>query len=99
MSGASPPKPEAQAGPYEDLVNRLVASYEAGPRSMHHLGGYELPQMHEVAKCLEETRELLFPGFVGPQLAGATAAELRAHVGERLETLGRRLQRQVYRGL
>jgi serine O-acetyltransferase len=95
------PLPTAPLAPDDeaDLVDRLVASYESGPRTMHHLGAYELPQVAEVARCLEDIRALIFPGFVGGAMVGARPAELRSYIAERLDDLGRRLRRQVYRGL
>jgi serine O-acetyltransferase len=79
----------------DDLVDRLLASYETGPRAMSHLGAYELPQTAEVVRCLDEVRALLFPGFVGPPVGG----DLRAHVGAALARLAPRLRAQIYRGL
>jgi serine O-acetyltransferase len=102
---AAPTKPEAIArepeasGPYDGLVTRLLQAYDAGPRSMHHLGGYELPQMAEVVRCLEEIRALLYPGFVGSPLVGAAPDEVRRVVHERVLDLSWRLRRQIYRGL
>ena len=81
------------------LVDRLLESYESGPRAMHHLGGYELPQMSEVVKCTDEIRALLFPGFVGDPLVGATREQIHAHVKVRAIEVGRLLRHQVYRGL
>src|SRR5687767_8367067 len=86
-------------GEWEDLVSRLLESYQRGPRAMHHLGGYELPQSAEVVTCLGEIRALLYPGFVGQALTGASEGELRAHVRAGIEAVGARLRRQVYRGL
>jgi serine O-acetyltransferase len=83
----------------EKLVGKLLASYEAGPRSMHHLGAYELPQIAEVVTCVGEIRALLFPGFVGAPLVGASREEVDAFIHQRLSELMRRLRRQVYRGL
>ncbi len=83
----------------EDLVSRLMKSYETGPRTLHHLGAYELPVPAEVAHCLEEVRALVFPGFVGNPLVGARPEEVRAYITVRIHDLARRLQRQVYRGL
>ena len=63
-----------EVDPVAELVARLLASYASGPRTMHHLGAYELPQMAEVVKCVDEIRALLFPGFVGAPLVGAAEA-------------------------
>jgi serine O-acetyltransferase len=81
------------------LVDRLLESYDSGPRTMHHLGGYELPQMSEVVKCVDEIRALLFPGFVGDPLVGASRERIREHVRLRAAEVGRVLRHQVYRGL
>ena len=53
----------------EELVDRLVASYAAGPRSMHHIGAYELPQMAEVTA-------VVLPIFMG--VPGALRRKARA---------------------
>jgi serine O-acetyltransferase len=81
----------------DDLVDRLLESYATGSRSMQHIGAYELPQMAEVVRCMDDFRALMFPGFVG-QVPG-TSDELRAAIRDRLEDLAQRLRRQVYRGL
>lgn len=81
------------------VVDRLLAAYDAGPRAMHHLGAYELPQMAEVTRCLDAVRALMFPGFVGPGLVGLGPDEVRASIAERVNELSTRLLRQVYRGL
>ena len=96
---ALPDVPEPETPGAGDLVARLMESYASGPRTMHHLGAYELPQGSEVARCLEEVRALVFPGFVGGPLVGARPEEVRAYITERLDDLSRRLRRQVYRGL
>ena len=83
----------------DQLVDRLLESYESGPRTMHHLGGYELPQMSEVVKSTDELRALLFPGFVGDPLVGAGRDQIRAHVRNRAVDAGKGLRHQVYRGL
>ena len=45
---------------------------------MQHLGGYALPQMSEVMRIIEDTRALLFPGFVGHSFpVGASQDEVR----------------------
>jgi serine O-acetyltransferase len=96
VSSSSPIVPEKE-DISADLVGQLVASYQAGPRSMNHLGAYEPPQMAEVVRCLEDVRALMFPGLVGPMLDGPD--EVRNAIRNRLADLSRRLRRQVYRGL
>ena len=83
----------------ESIVGSILASYETGPRSLHHIGGYELPQQSEVQKCVETTRALLLPGFVGAPLAGTSPDDIRSYVLERLQELQVTLRLQVYRGL
>jgi len=83
----------------QDVVESMLTSYEAGPRSMHHIGAYELPQQGEVQRCIEIIRGLLLPGFVGAPLVQGTPAEVRAYVLERLKDLEERLRQQIYRGL
>src|SRR5947208_1137444 len=83
------------------LVESLLSSYEAGPRSMHHIGAYELPQQAEVQKCVESFRALLLPGFVGPSLVNGNGngGGVRTYVREKLDDLQTRLLQQIYRGL
>jgi serine O-acetyltransferase len=83
----------------EAIADQILANYGTGPRAMHHLGGYELPQQAEVEKCVETIRALLLPGFVGVALVGATSDDLRAFLLEKLGELRGGLKRQVYRGL
>src|SRR5687768_15649822 len=82
----------------DQLSVDIAQSYQAGPRSMHHIGGYELPQRSEVEWCVETIRALLLPGFVGAPLAGEDEGTV-AYVRERLENLQARLAAQLYRGL
>jgi serine O-acetyltransferase len=83
----------------EDVVDALLASYQAGPRAMHHIGAYELPQPSEIQKCVETTRALLLPGFVGSPLVGTSSDDVRHYVRDRVADLSARLHQQIYRGL
>jgi serine O-acetyltransferase len=83
----------------DQLSAVLAQSYQGGPRAMHHIGGYELPQQTEVEWCIETVRALLLPGFVGAPLASENRATVEAYVRERLENLQGRLCAQLYRGL
>lgn len=83
----------------DQLVENVLSSYEAGPRSMHHIGAYELPQQSEVQTCVETVRALLLPGFVGPALINGSSGDVRTYVRETLDELRTKLRRQVYRGL
>src|ERR1043166_17513 len=98
-------KAQEQAGPAarteaatSEAATRLLAAYDGGPRTMHHVG-YELPQLADVGRALEQIRGLLYPGFAGAPLVGATKEQIAAHVHAEAADLGLRLRRQVYRGL
>ena len=83
----------------DDVVEQLVQSYKTGSEAMQHVNAYEPPSMEMVAKIIELSRSLLFPGFVGRSLARVTDRELRDFVSERVDELNRTLRRQLYRGL
>jgi serine O-acetyltransferase len=96
------PRPGSAPGPRptgEELVDALLDSYAHSSGAMEHVSSYELPSMEEVARCIEQARALIFPGFVGSALVRATPTELRDYVRERVELLRSTLRRQVYRGL
>jgi serine O-acetyltransferase len=83
----------------EEVIDALLASYEAGPRALHHIGAYELPQPSEIQKCVETTRALLLPGFVGAPLVGTSTEDVRSYARDRVADLEARLHQQIYRGL
>ncbi len=83
----------------DQLAEALAQSYQAGPRTMHHIGGYELPQRSEVEWCIDTVRAVLLPGFVGAPVGGESRETVEAYVRERLENLQGRLCAQLYRGL
>jgi serine O-acetyltransferase len=99
MSSEAVPHAHTHDGPCEKLVDRLLASYQSGPTWMHHLGGFDLPQVTEVVACIDETRSLLFPGFVGDVHVGLSRAEVHAYICQRLDDLELRFGKQIYRGL
>ena len=82
-----------------ELSAVIAQSYQAGPRAMNHMGGYELPQRSEVEWCIETVRAVLLPGFVGGPVAGESRESVELYVRERLENLQGRLFAQLYRGL
>lgn len=90
------------AGPRDfadEVVQKLLASYRTASGAMQHVNSYELPSMEEVERIVGLCRTLLFPGFVEGSLIRATETELREFVRERVDDLGNRLRRQIYRGL
>jgi serine O-acetyltransferase len=91
--------PDKKFPKLDELSAALAQSYQAGPRNMNHIGGYELPQRAEVEWCLETVRAVLLPGFVGAPVGGESQDTVQAYVRERLENLQGRLSAQLYRGL
>src|SRR5688500_9405971 len=89
----------ADGGGRDDVVEQLMQSYKAGSEAMQHVNAYEPPSMEHVARIIELSRSLIFPGFVGRSLARVTERELRDFVSERVDELGRTMRRQLYRGL
>jgi serine O-acetyltransferase len=94
-SNKTHPQPDSLHG----VVESVLASYDAGPSSMHHINAYELPQATEILKCVDLVRALLLPGFVGAPLVGASKEAIGEYVLERLQDLRLVLHQQVYRGL
>ena len=82
-----------------EVVQKLLHSYRTASGAMQHVNSYELPSMAEVSRIIKLCRTLLFPGFVEGSLIRATETELREFVRERVDDLGNRLRRQIYRGL
>jgi serine O-acetyltransferase len=83
----------------DDVVEALLAAYDAAPAVMQHVNSYELPSTEAVARIVDQARALFFPGYVGGSLARITRTELRDQVRERVDELRNGLRRQVYRGL
>ncbi|HTE52192.1 MAG TPA: hypothetical protein VK698_15165 [Kofleriaceae bacterium] len=95
-------QPIGEGGPRDfadEVVHKLLHSYRTASGAMQHVNSYELPSMEEVERIVQLCRTLLFPGFVGGSLVRATETELREFVRERVDDLGNRLRRQIYRGL
>ena len=82
-----------------DVVDALLAAYDAAPAAMQHVNSYELPSTEHVARVVDQCRALIFPGYVGASLARITRTELRDQLRERIDELRNGLRRQVYRGL
>jgi serine O-acetyltransferase len=91
-------KTDDKSSRLDRLSASIAQSYQAGPRTMQHIGGYELPQQAEVEWCIETVRALLLPGFVGAPVP-SESRQAAACVRERLENLQGRLCAQLYRGL
>lgn len=87
---------EQQSYKLADLVEALLASYEAEPRT-HHMDSEFLPSRAEIIEIIGELRELLFPGFFCQHRL--TRQNVRFHVGEVLNSVATRLHSQVFRAL
>lgn len=73
------------------------AYFDAGAAEMVHIGSYELPTQAGVESVVELVRELLFPGYAGPDVPRADRAFVGELVKQRLGELRTALHRQVYR--
>src|ERR1700733_6602696 len=84
--------------PLDPVGDELLDAY-LDPRAaeMQHIGSYELPSEAGVKQIVDVSRELLFPGYAGPEVPRMDRRELRALVQLRLEELRLTLHRQVYR--
>ncbi|MGE5186921.1 MAG: serine O-acetyltransferase EpsC [Acidobacteriota bacterium] len=84
----------------EAIADELLDAYlDPDAAEMQHIGSYELPTEAGVERVVDISRELLFPGYAGPDVPRSDRAELRSLVRMRLEELRHALHRQVYRGL
>jgi serine O-acetyltransferase len=82
------------------VADELLDAYlDPDASEMQHIGSYELPSEHGVERCVEIARELLFPGYAGPDVPRSDRIELRSLLRGRIEELRVALQRQVYRAL
>jgi len=99
MAGSKPTAPAAERSIPSAVTDALIDSYESLSGALEHVNSYELPSMESVARIIEVTRSLLFPGFVGATLVRSTRTELREHVRQQVDELGSLLRRQLYRGL
>ena len=83
----------------DTVADQLLDAYlDPDAAEMQHIGSYELPSEAGVERIIELSRELLFPGYAGPDVPRSDRAGLREVVMERLEELRMALHRQVYRG-
>ncbi len=92
VTGEPPPEP------LDQVADELIEAYlDPGAAEMQHIGSYELPSEAGVDRVLEVARELLFPGYAGPDVPRTDRTELRTLVRGRIEELRHALHRQVYR--
>jgi serine O-acetyltransferase len=77
---------------FQSLVQAIVASYQADPRTRHVDTGH-LPNRDAVIELVKLIRELLFPGYFGKQ--NLSSATLEYHVGELISTVHDKMFAQV----
>ncbi len=77
---------------FRSLVQAIVASYQADPKTRHIDAGH-LPSRDAVIDLVKLIREILFPGYFGKQ--NLTADTLESHLAESLTVLRDKLYQQV----
>ena len=78
------------------LTDRIVAGYqEAG--SIHYLGHCPLPNYGEIVGCVEDLKELLYPGY--RRREGLHIGNVTYHVGDLIDGLHDKLTTQIGRAL
>jgi len=75
-----------------ELVQRVVASYEADARTQHIERTY-LPSRVETIRLVQDLMELLYPGFIGRQRL--TRHNVAYHVGDLLPRISEATFRQI----
>jgi len=84
--------------PIDAIATELVDAYfDPNAAEMQHIGSYELPSEAGVERVVELARELLFPGYAGPDVPRTDRADVHNLVKERLVELRVALHKQVYR--
>ena len=78
------------------LTDRIVAGYkQAG--SIHYLGHCPLPNYEEIVSCLEDLKEILYPGY--RRREGLHIGNVTYHVGDLIDGLHDKLTQQIARAL
>ena len=84
---------EFQIGPkLGDLVAKIVASYEADPRTQH-IDRVYLPSRTQIVSLVNDMLELLYPGFIGRH--HLTRHNVAFHVGDLLPRIAENAFRQI----
>jgi serine O-acetyltransferase len=78
------------------LTDRIVAGYKAAG-SIHYLGHCPLPNYEEIVGCLEDLKEILYPGY--RRREGLHHGNIAYYVGDLLDRLHDRLTIQIGRAL
>jgi serine O-acetyltransferase len=87
-----------QRDPLDVVADNLVEAYfDPNAAEMQHIGSYELPSEAGVEHAVELARELLFPGYAGPDVPRSDRRDVHRLVRGRLEELRVALHKQIYR--
>jgi serine O-acetyltransferase len=78
------------------LTDRIVETYREVP-AISHLGHCALPNYDQVAECLEDLKEILYPGY--RRREGLHIGNVTYHVGDLIDGLHDKLTRQIARAL
>jgi serine O-acetyltransferase len=78
------------------LTDRIVATYSEVP-AISHLGHCALPNYEQVVGCLEDLKEVLYPGY--RRREGLHIGNVTYHVGDLIDGLHDKLMRQIARAL
>ncbi len=76
----------------ENLTGQIVESYDADERTQR-IGLMFLPSRSKIVDVLEETRQILFPGYFGRKML--TSENVRFAVGNQLVRLGADIAEQI----
>ncbi len=76
-----------------DLVNRIVASYNADKRTQH-IDRVYLPSRTDIVQLVKDLLELIYPGFYGRQ--HLTRHNVAFHVGDLVPRIAEAAHRQIH---
>jgi serine O-acetyltransferase len=78
------------------LTDRIVATYtQVG--AIHHLGHCPLPNYDQIIGCVEDVKDILFPGY--RRREGLHIGNVTYHVGDLIDGLHDKFTRQIARAL
>jgi serine O-acetyltransferase len=78
------------------LTDQIVQTYRDVP-AISHLGHCALPNYEQVVECLEDLKEVLYPGY--RRREGLHIGNVTYHVGDLIDGLHDKLTRQIARAL
>ena len=78
------------------LTERIIAGYKSAG-SIHYLGHCPLPNYEEIISCVEDLKEILYPGY--RRREGLHIGNVTYHVGDLIDGLHDKLTRQIARAL